>query len=203
MSKDWSTFLPDVLPEVSTCPLVLALWAVRDTAIRFCVDSLIWQETQTPYNLTSSPITYDFVTTSGSRVAKIVQAQISARQITVLTPESLDRLFYGWRNGITGTPDTVAQVETTKFAVVPRPTGTASLILTVALQPTRDSTQGPDFLFDDYYEDLAAGAKSRLMLMPEAEWANPQQGAIYAATAHLRSQEARERNKSVFVRKKA
>jgi hypothetical protein len=198
MTTPWTSYLPNVLPEVEACPLPLATWAIRDAVIRFCTESEIWQETQAPYTVTSTPVLIAFVVTAGSRVSRIVEAQISSRELAVIAPETADRLFYGWRNGVVARPEAVSQVQTDKFSVIPQPTSSSSLILTVALQPTRDSIDGPDFLFADYYETICAKAKATLMLMAGAKWSNPQQAAVYTMMFGKDARDAKDRNQNVF-----
>lgn len=196
--KDWTLFLPSVQPEVAACPPPIAIQAIRDTAIDFCAESKIWQEVQPAYFLTPGLVSYPLEADAGTRVYQIVEAQVAGRELGVLTPETCDRLFHGWRLGLAGTPEAVTQMQPEEFCVLPQPTVTTQLILTVILGPTRDSTQGPDFLFNDYYDALCSGAKARLLLMRGTIWADPQQGLAYAAVAANAITRARERRTSVF-----
>ena len=41
------------------------------------------------------------------------------------------------------------------------------------LSPTRAATGAPDFLFNDWLEPIACGAKSRLMMMNGRDWFSP------------------------------
>jgi hypothetical protein len=200
MAANWTSFLPGILPEVETCPMLVAQWAVRETAIKFLADTKIWQETQAPYTITSTPLSYEFVTATGSRVAQIMAAQVNGLELDILTPERCDEVYQNWRTGRTGTIEAVTQIGPDAFSVVPQPVATTSLLLMVALQPTRDAIDGPDFLFDDYYETICLGAKSRLMLMNEAEWANPRLAAIYGEMAADQLVQARSRRNRAFGR---
>lgn len=200
MTTAWNAFHRYVLPEVEGCPLPVATWAIRDAAIRFCAETEIWQEVQAPYSITNTPVLQAFVIVApNARVAAIVEAQISGREIGVTTPESADRYFFGWRNGLTSTrPEAIAQVQTDKFALIPQPTTSQTLILTVALQPTRNATDGPDLLLADYSDTIATKAKATLMLMSNQKWSNPALAAVYQQMFVADAMAARRRNQNVF-----
>lgn len=196
--KAWTLYLPSVLPDVNTCPQPIAVQAVRDTAIDFCTDSRIWQETQPAYYLTAGGVSYDLDADVDTRVQRIIEASIAGSEIAVLSVETCDRLYPGWRFGLAGTPEAVTQMQPDQFSVLPQPTSTTAIVLSVVLVPTRDATEGPDFLFDEFYDVLCAGAKARLMLMKDKPWSNPALGAGYAAFTAKAISQARLRRESIF-----
>ena len=50
----------------------------------------------------------------------------------------------------------------------------------VSLKPLRSATDLPDILYNDCYQTIAAGAKAKLMVMPEKPWTNPQLASVHA-----------------------
>lgn len=199
--KRWTLYLPDVLPEVKLCPQPLAVQKVREAAIELCVESKVWQQIQDPYSITSGELAYEFDVDTGSLVTEIMTAQLQdGRDLDIRTPEWCDENFPLWRTGLAGTPCAITQIQPDEFRLAPQPATTMELTLTVALKPTRDSTQGPDFLFDDYYKAICASAKSMLMLMARQPWSNPNQAAIYAGMATSEASKARVRVQRAFGR---
>ena len=59
-------------------------------------------------------------------------------------------------------------------------TGAYSMTVNVALKPLPTVTALPDFLFNDYYQAIAAGAKAKLMIMPGKEGTNPEYANLHS-----------------------
>jgi hypothetical protein len=94
----------------------------------------------------------------------------------------------------------LTQLSPEGFLLVPTPVAATNVTLTVALKPTRDSTKGPDFLFEDYYEAICAGAKGRLMLTKGKSWTDPQAAALQLAFFNEKITEANVRRSKAFGR---
>ncbi len=50
----------------------------------------------------------------------------------------------------------------------------------VSLKPLRSATELPDILYNDWYQTIAAGAKAKLMVMPEKPWTNPKFAGLHS-----------------------
>lgn len=70
--------------------------------------------------------------------------------------------------------------DTVTLACVPPCNITGGLLLSVSLQPDRTSKSFPGWIYGQYWDGITAGAKSRMMLMPEKPWSNPKQAMLYA-----------------------
>jgi hypothetical protein len=103
---------------------------------------------------------------------------------------------------VTGNPNVLTQIDPEHFILIPVPVAVTSVTLTVALKPTRDATKGPDFLFNDYYEGICAGAKGRLMLMKGKPWTDPQAAALHIGLFNEKITEANVRRSKAFGRGK-
>lgn len=51
----------------------------------------------------------------------------------------------------------------------------------VSMKPLRSATALPDILYNNWYQSIAAGAKAKLMFMPEKPWTNPQLASVHAS----------------------
>lgn len=200
--KDWTKYLPKVQPEVGMCPPELALEEIRNAAIEFCERSRCWMVIQDPYPVGGKEMSYDFDADNGAVVWLVDHAELDDRnELLLRSPAWCDDEYPGWRRGeITGAPAALTQLDPESFILVPAPDVTREVTLTVALKPTRDSPRGPDFLFNDYYEGIAAGAKSRLMLMKDKPWTDAQQGAAYMAFFNEKVDEAALRREKAWGR---
>ena len=58
--------------------------------------------------------------------------------------------------------------------------GDYDMIVNVSLKPLPTVTALPDFIFEDYYQAIAAGAKAKLMVMPGKEWTNPEYANLHS-----------------------
>ncbi len=52
------------------------------------------------------------------------------------------------------------------------------MIISVSLKPLMSATALPNILYNDWYQTIAAGAKAKLMIMPEKPWSNPNLAAV-------------------------
>jgi hypothetical protein len=191
MSKAWSLYLPEVLPEVENCPQIMAVNAVRNAAIEFSEKSWAW--------------TFEFAPSGGSLVADqatytitppfsapqdcniLTLARLGYYAVDATKPQDvpgpyseaeLDRLRPGWREEeSTGTLNTVSLFTykdlTLRIIPIPVVNQADALVATAVLKPARAGTAGPDVLYEDWLEAIAHGAKWKLMALPKKEWSDP------------------------------
>lgn len=203
--KAWPLFLPQVHPETYGAPQILEIEAIRNAAIDFCERTKCWQEIQPPYPLATGVTSYQFATDRGVLVHEILGYHLLGGASPLVKPQTTqwcDENYPGWPDGVqVGKPTNVTQLDPDSFWPIPAPSGGPwSAVLQVCYKPTRDSTQGPDLLFNDYYEVIALGAKARLMAMPGQVWANPQLAVAYGALFDSATEKANVRVAKAFGR---
>jgi hypothetical protein len=198
--KPWTRFLPNIQIEVMNCPRAVIVQAIRDTAIEFCEQTKAWQEIQDKYPVGGGLMLNEFVTDPGVKVYQVRAAEMENDiRLPIRTPEWCDEAYPGWRKGtVTGLPGVLTQLDPEHFILLPTPIEVSYCTLSVVLKPTRDSTKGPDFLFEDYYEAICAGAKGRLMLMKGKDWTDPQAAAVQVAFYNSKLAEANIRRSKAF-----
>lgn len=189
MSKAWTLWLPQVAVETYQCPEVTQIEAILYSATAFCEKSLAWQAWQLPYPLPTIVAGADpsipFNVEVGQMVWKILAANLQGNSyphVTPRTPEWCDEQYPGWLDGgQLGKPSNVCQISPDSFVPVPAATGGPwTMMLRVALKPTRTATVGPDFLYNDYLQQIAYGAKSQLLAMRDKPWTDLQRASAYA-----------------------
>lgn len=169
MAKTWEDYLLEVLPDTPGCPVQVAENAIRNSAIEFCNESRVWRDRPDDVPVTQGTSVYPIVTPANSEMIalhRVKHADESTPMFTIPTIH-LDQARLSttqqrprWFNQ--PTPATV------EFFLVPDATYTIELW--AILKPTKDATEGEDFLFDDWLEPIAHGAKARLKAMAARPW---------------------------------
>lgn len=179
----YTDLLPDVLTLLATDPSEpVAVIAVRNTVIDFCGRSWLWREYSDPINVVAGQSSYDIDVPTGASMVTIMSARVNGVPIDPRSAVELDETDPTWQTR-DGTPKyySMLTTDTVELAPVPDENVTGGLIIQFALQPTRAATTFPDWIGEDFWEGLVAGAASRLMLMPNKPWADGASGAYYKA----------------------
>ena len=198
--KTYDALFPDVLPEVPGCPSDVALRAIRHTVIEFCEKSLINQVTQDPITLRANLADYDLDAPTGFRVQKVMRAWFGGQELEPVAPDDIvGPDIYNPKIGnytaSTAPPKAYTQKDfsSVSFLPIPNQTYPNSITMRVALVPLRDSTQFDDFLYEQWGEYIACGAKARLMLNPGKPYSNPDSAAVNQARYTTALNDARQR----------
>lgn len=183
-------FLPEVQPEVIDCPIPMILQALRDAAQKLCSNGWVWQEEYT-FSLQAGQAIYDLKPEADAIVSDVYDVRkknsTTSDKYTIIdslrVPEPDMKMWdTGWRTheSSTGTI-TKWDFRDERILIVPKPTATFSDWIKVqcVLQPDRSTNTVPEELYDDYAEEIAAGAKGKLMMMPKRSWTNVQVGQEY------------------------
>lgn len=162
----WADYHPLVEPWVIGCPIPTIDAALVRAARKFCDGTRAWTE-QT--NVTADGLTdlFDFTPPAASEIVRVVAAKVGELDYD---DKVFDRLPSTWPED--DAPDGIYMAPEGQFVVSPLPNVGTVLILTVAYKPTLAAIEAGDVLFDSYGEDIAAGALSELLKMPQP-WANP------------------------------
>lgn len=176
MSKPIETLLPMVVPFAHSCPEIIAVEAIRNSAIEFCERSL-WLQEQVPAIAPIAGVSnYRLMTASPleTGVADIMHLWLGQRE---LRPASVDRLatMFGcdWRT-VTSAPAWYTTIESQDVIVLaPTPdagVGTDTLNAIIAVRPLRSSSTLNDILVERWGEAIAFGARARLHMMIRQPW---------------------------------
>ena len=176
----YTAWLPEVMPEVSDCPEPMAVNAIRNACIEFCTQTLYWQDDLAALALETADLPYTLVVPAGSSVAQIMSVVLLGVPLVSTTLDELNSRVLGWRD-TTGQPRAYFQPQPGVIDFYPRPEGTTeyTFLIRVAFTPTRASTTVSDLIYEDYLEDIAAGALSRLLAVPNRPWTNTEAAKYY------------------------
>jgi hypothetical protein len=170
---DSSLWIPEILPEVPGCNDLAIERAVNRAANILCSKARLWLyfdedtlgEGEFSIELLNKP--------TSSHVVAIDQVEWAGVQLEPKDTRWLDEHAYGWRDGrLEGSPQYYSQLATDTLVLVPCEPGTVRYWLYVT--PTIDARSLPDFLWNDYREEVRIGALSSLLMMGGKSWTNPQ-----------------------------
>lgn len=188
MSTTLEQWLPDVLPSLPGCPESTVLRAVRDSAIEFCNRSQIWRHEIEPFPVVRGIADYQLEIPAGAHIAAFIRVKHADRTspLELRTTEELDDTSPGWRS-LEGLPQHFVQLGADSILLdrVPPETRLDVLSATLALKPTNSAAAVADILYFDWKEEIADGARARLMFDANRQWSNPK----LAVMKHERFQE--------------
>lgn len=170
MATALSAFTPYIAPEVPGCPEPLIDDAVRRAAIEFCDKSRALRE-RVAVNTVASQ---DYVTLAptGGDVAHLYKLMVGDETLDPTTRTDFDE------DGDTGQPLEYYVEPPNTLRLYPVPDAIYALVAHVAVKPDRDATTLDDVLYNNWRDEIAAGAKARLMLMSKQPWYNPDDAAV-------------------------
>lgn len=187
MTVPFSQWREEVLPFVPSCPEIECDWAVRSAAIEFCDRSWVIRSQMDPVTPVVGQGTYDLDAPTYTDVCGVTMAYFGGTRLQPRTPEQLSALYAGgdWKE-VTGQPKFYHRDEDDPdtLRVVPMPDAQAvasgdTLKITVAIKPQRSTDRCSDWLWRDWMEEIAAGAKAKLMSTPAKDYTDPQSAMLY------------------------
>lgn len=176
--KDLDDFLPYIRMYAPGVGDPAAFFGIRQAAIEFCERTRMWQ-LEDEWSVTADDCE-GLMAPAGADVHEIDKVWFNGCELRKVTPQKLDELVSNWRNGDdkpTGQPSYVTQTAPNSIILVPFGTGTVRVSL--YLKPSQDCDQLPDFLVDQHREKIAWGALSRVLLIPNQSFTNPDMGAAF------------------------
>lgn len=181
-----SDFERYVLPFVAGAPAPAVEDAVLDACIEFCTRARVLRQILSPVTLVPKVAEYELDPPDGdNRITEVMAAWLPQGKIDPLTRPVLDELYpAGWANLSTAdvrdvrgyycrAPGIIRLVPMLSIKVA------RALTLEVAYAPARTATEVDDLLFDQYAEQIAAGALARLHEHPDADYADPSRVSSY------------------------
>lgn len=174
MATALSAFTPYIAPDVPGCPEPMIDDAVRRAAIEFCERSRALRE-RIAFNTVASQ---DYVTIAptGGDVAHLYKLMYGDETLKPTTREDFDE------DGDTGQPLEYYIEPPNTLRLYPVPDAIYAMVAHVAVKPDRDATMLDDVLYNNWRDEIAAGAKGMLMKMGNQPWSNPGDAELALAT---------------------
>lgn len=209
--KAHSVFLDYVMPYVPGATVEMATLELKKCCIEFCEKSLIIQRDHDPVTAIANIGDYDFDSPiTNHLITRVMKMWFKSIEMSPITPDSMSdpttyNTTYVGAVVTASTPNAYFQKDERTFTIYPRPKDTASNAITmrVALKPSRAALFVEDVLYEDYAEEIGAGAVARLMMSPGKPYSSPTNGAIYQARFIQGINTARQRAVRGYVRSDA
>lgn len=165
----YTSLVKEILPYVPLCPDSLVEQHIRAATIEFCERSKAYILDMDPFNTTAGVYEYDFDIPVATEVHQVLYMTHDGNDMDPISPRSLELNYPDWRNR-TGSPHVYLQKSTSLFWIVPVSSGSKEVIVSVALKPTRTSTNIDSTVSNQYRDAIIYGALYRLLRMPSREW---------------------------------
>lgn len=171
----YDAFLEYVLPQVHGCPKAVARTAIRDAVIEFCEKSHLWVEPSELTNIYAGWARYAFDAREDDGIVTTLNyAAVEDKPLQIVSEEGLDSKMH-WRKLESNTPTMIFMdtSSTVRLVGVPTEDKEDALYLEVVLKPSRNSTECPQFIFEDWATYISHGALAILKAMAGRVWADP------------------------------
>jgi len=179
----WSLFFDDVMPEAPGCSTTMAEKEIKNAGIDFMIRTQIQRKTVNNLDHPggASPISLantDIVVTT-DQVVSVLGVWFSDKPLDIKSVEQIQDLYPNWST-ITGTPEYAVQ-EGGDLWLVPSPAAaqTNTIRIRVSFAPNESAAAIPDIVFNMHREDIALGAKARLLAKKNKPWTDQNLAAEY------------------------
>lgn len=173
---DLSAFAKYVRPEVNGCPEIQILDAILRAGIQFCKESRAIKQ---KVSVTTVAGTSEYTMTLPTGLVPEEIIEVRRDKFDALEASSFAGFMYMNLNHVDGAPQFYYMNGSNKLVLGAIPDSVETLDVWLRVRPIEDATVLPDELFDRYRDDIASGAKSRLMLMKDKPWTDIPQAGIY------------------------
>jgi hypothetical protein len=182
MAMAWSEITPRVQLEVPRCSIPLIEQAIRDAAIDLCSCAHIHTHILPAINVVAGTATYALTSNvTDTEVYAVRAAWFDDMPLAFAPLDSLASANPDWRSSESTHPTAFTHYKPDELVLWPAPSQsfTGGLEVEVALRPTLASAGVTDWIGNRFIEDLATGAKARLLMMPEVAWSNPERAFYF------------------------
>lgn len=182
MAKAWSDWFDEVLPDVPGCPQNVASNAIKNAAIEFCERGLAYIVDHPAVDGVADQSTYDWNPGAGLRIVRPETVWYDKKELTPKTRDELAAMYAYWPDEV-GTPVYFVQDGLEQFILVPKPEAdlVGAVRAKVTVRPDRTATTIDDAIWENYLEQIAYGAKAKLLKMQRKPWTNYPLGNEYLA----------------------
>ena len=162
--KLWASFYSYYLQDLPGCTSFAAVNELRRAAQEFCERTKVFRVDLDPTTTNASEDTYEFEIDEEQMLVKVMSAKLDTQDLKLLLP--------GDEITMSGTAAMLV-LDQTQFTLMTQPAARQKVYVKAVMKPSNSSTGVEDFIFDQYAEAIAHGAKSRLMNKAGKTYTNP------------------------------
>lgn len=181
--KFWDDFLSEVMPYVENCPLPVAKHSIQNAAIEFCQRTALWRRELDPISIIANIYDYDLddeisADESVSSINFAFLTEVSGETpMKVTTEDTMQQTIRNWRTLTSSKPQAVMLTDTENLRTYPIPEAAIAggLVVGLILKPSRIAGGLPDWIYEQWAEAIAYGAKAKLFSMKSRPWYDAQE----------------------------
>lgn len=184
MATSLTSFYPYVRMDVSQAAAPVLADAVINALQTFCEDTWIYTADLAAVSSVAGQAAYTLAPPTGTDVVAIKTLSYEGGRLQPTSEGELDSLYStsDWRVR-TGNPLHFYQTaDTAAVRLFPAPEAAVvgAIRVNAALRPAVTATTVPDFLYADWKDVIAAGAKFRLFMMTASAWGDQGKAAVFS-----------------------
>ena len=179
MATTWDAWDDHVMPEIPGVSPNLVRHHVKLAAIQFCADSWVWIVDQGPIPVSAQQNTYDWEPPAQADPVHVLQCWLDKHPLIPKTRNELSDIFGDYMRAL-GPARFFIQDFPNQLIMVPTPNSSSidGITAKLAVHPSLDATGIDDRIFDVFFDEIAIGAKARLMAMSRKPWSDPTQAQV-------------------------
>lgn len=168
--KTWDQFFRDVLPDVPGCPEPVAEHAILRAAQEFFQTTRAWNVWLDDVTTLGVVTAYDLNLEPNSELVRMEAATLDGVEIALARIQGMPA---NWRTTSPSVRTCVFTSDSKTVQLLPVKAAGMKLAIQASLKPSNNAPGINDDLFDLYVENIAMGAKARLMMQPGKDYSNP------------------------------
>lgn len=203
--SDW---YPDVLPAAQLCPTPIINREIISTCRDLCMRTMLWTEELTPISAVADQATYPLLA-AGAEITGIDRASYDGKTIyptseTALDEDSTQESKEEWRDKTADKPERYFCTFDKKIRLVYIPDAdlASAVKVWVNVIPLIDATVVPSFLWENFKDMVADGAKGRLKAILDMPWTDIDVAATFLQAYEFAMVKAMQKKYSGFQRVK-
>ena len=198
MDRPYLDFFIEMIPELPGCPEPYIEQALKQTSIDFCRRSKALRADMDLITLEEGVQRYDLDAPQGYEVEDIVRCTFvpDGMPLTPMSISDADASLPGWEQRTGTRPDhyvLFSEEKQIRFIPDPNQTISGAIAMRAAFRPNQDSTGLDEVFFEEWMQDIAFGAKARLMMQPKKPWTDQQTATLYEQKFQSAIKRARRR----------
>lgn len=162
------------------CPYPVIDHHLRQATRDFCQRSGAWRFWADPVTADGTVNRFDYDLSPGQEIVRIARALRNNCALAITAGRGLPD---DWQDA---TPDfeqdTLVHFDNLQFMVFPVPEAGDLLTVEMVVKPSQAATGVDDALFAAFVDEISAGAKSRIQMLPKQDWSDVTSAAVNAAT---------------------
>lgn len=169
----WDKFLPLTAPHLPGCPYASIELALAESAAEFCHKTQIWRMELDADVTVQGEHTYQL--DAPAVLSTVLRLMLDGREIERVDDRAVPLEYAASQRK----PERYALVTDDSIRFYPAPDGAYTYAGTVALKPSRAARGVESFIYEAHANTLASGAISRLAIIPNKEWSNPDLAVVH------------------------